>query len=129
MAASPEYSLVTGAASGIGEATVRELLAPEQTFVGMDLNAEPLTGIACEFKDRFIPIAADATSEDDVVRAFREAQQCDRFKSAFDVVGAARVAPLVDHSLEDWTFTTALIRRVRACARKHGSWKTAAPRS
>ena len=124
MAASPEYSLVTGAASGIGEAIVRELLASGQTFVGMDLNAEPLTGMVSEFKDRFIPIAADATSEDDVVRAFREAQQCDRLKSAFDVVSGARVAPLVDHSLEDWTFTTALIRRFRACARKHGSWKT-----
>ena len=83
--------------------------------------AELLTGMVSEFKDRFIPIAADATSEDDVVRAFREAQQCDRLKSAFDVVGGARVAPLVGHSLEDWMFPTALIRRSRACARKHGS--------
>ena len=124
MAASPEYSLVTGAASGIGEAIVRELLASGQTFVGMDLNAEPLTGMVSEFKDRFVPIAANATSEDDVVSAFGEAQQCDRLKSAFDVVGGARVAPLVGHPLEDWTFTTALIRRFRACARKHGSWKT-----
>ena len=108
MAASPEYSLVTGAASGIGEAIVRVLLACGQTFVGMDLNAERLTGMVSEFKDRFIPITADGTSEVDVVSAFREAQQRDRLKSAFDVVGGARFAPLVDHALEDWTFTTAL---------------------
>ena len=108
MATVPEYGLVTGAASGIGEAIVRELLSCGQTVVGMDLNVERLEGIAREFGERFVPIAADATTENDVARAFRESLRLGQLKSAFNVVGGARSASLLDHTLEDWTFTTGL---------------------
>ena len=108
MATTSEYSLVTGAASGIGEAIVRELIGSALAVVGIDLNVERLAGLAREFGDRFIPVEADATREDDVARAFREAQQFGRLKSAFNVVGGARVAPLLDHTLDDWIFTTRL---------------------
>ena len=108
MATVPEYGLVTGAASGIGEAIVREILSCGQTVVGMDLNVERLEGIAREFGERFVPIAADATNENDVARAFRETLHLGQLKSAFNVVGGARTASLLDHTLEDWTFTTGL---------------------
>ena len=109
MSAPSEYAFVTGAASGIGEAIVRELLGSGLTVAGMDLQVEKLAAIASEFPVQFVPIVADTTKEDDVSRAFLDSQRrlgC--LKRAFNVVGGARVSTLLDHTLADWLFTTDL---------------------
>lgn len=56
-------ALVTGAASGLGAATVDALLARGASVVGIDLPASIKQALA---KDRVTYVAADVTSEDEV---------------------------------------------------------------
>ncbi|MFG1931414.1 SDR family NAD(P)-dependent oxidoreductase [Mycobacterium sp. NPDC048908] len=57
--------VVTGAASGIGLATARRLLAEGGTVVGTDLTGPPV-----DLGDRFDFVAADITDEDAVAAVF-----------------------------------------------------------
>ncbi len=60
-----EYVLVTGACGGMGKAAVKALTARGVTVLAMDLvTGEPQDGV--------IPLAADVTSEESVLRAFEK---------------------------------------------------------
>lgn len=58
-------ALVTGAASGLGEATARHLLTRGARVVLFDLDATRVTALAAELGDRAVAVAGDATDEAD----------------------------------------------------------------
>ena len=60
-------ALVTGGASGMGEATARRLAAAGSTVVVLDRDQAKGEQVAAEIEGRFAP--ADVTSEDDVAAA------------------------------------------------------------
>lgn len=64
-----KVALVTGGASGIGEGTVRRLVADGARVVVADIQAEAAAKVAAEHGDRCRPIAADVTKEADVAAA------------------------------------------------------------
>jgi NAD(P)-dependent dehydrogenase (short-subunit alcohol dehydrogenase family) len=64
-----KVALVTGGASGIGEGTVRRLVADGARVVVADIQAEAAAKVAAEHGDRCRPIAADVTREADVAAA------------------------------------------------------------
>ncbi len=61
--------LVTGGASGLGEATVRYLVAQGANAIIADLNEEAGNALASEFSDNAVFAKCDVTSEDDVQSA------------------------------------------------------------
>jgi len=65
-----EIALVTGAASGIGKATVESMLARGAAVVGLDLSPE-VEGL--HLRPDYLGIVGDVTRLDDVVRALERA--------------------------------------------------------
>ena len=66
---------ITGAASGIGEATARRLLQAGWTVFGLDVSADRLHAAAGRFsgsEDRFKPVVCDVADATRVVAAFAE---------------------------------------------------------
>ncbi len=61
--------LVTGGASGLGEATVRYLVAQGAKAIIADLNEEAGNALASELSDNTVFAKCDVTSEDDVQSA------------------------------------------------------------
>lgn len=83
-------AVVTGAASGVGEAVAREFTRAGAEVVGLDL-------------DRGADIRCNVTAEDEVARAFEEAER--RLGSITDVVHAAGIpgyGDVRDCPLEEW---------------------------
>ncbi len=62
-------ALVTGGASGLGEATVRRLHAAGATTVIADLNEERGAALAAELGERAVFVKADVSKPDDVTSA------------------------------------------------------------
>lgn len=55
-----QVALITGAASGIGLAAARQLIAEGATVVGTDINQQELTAAAADLGGQFIPYCSDA---------------------------------------------------------------------
>lgn len=53
-------ALITGAASGIGLATARQLIAEGATVVGTDINQDELDRVTADMGGQFIPCCSDA---------------------------------------------------------------------
>jgi NAD(P)-dependent dehydrogenase (short-subunit alcohol dehydrogenase family) len=68
-------ALVTGGASGLGEATVRHLHERGASVVLFDRDEPRATAIAAELGDRVKSVAGDATSEDDTRAAIDAASR------------------------------------------------------
>lgn len=84
-------ALVTGAASGLGEATVRHLLAlGARGVILLDANAEAGQALQAELGERALFVATDITDEHAVQQAVDQGVQC--FGALHAVVGAAGVA-------------------------------------
>ncbi len=66
-------ALVTGAAGGIGSATVRRLHAEGANVVAVDIDGPGLDALAAELGDRVLPVRADVTSPEDTEMFFRRA--------------------------------------------------------
>ena len=56
-----KVAIVTGAASGIGQAIARRLHAEGASVLGGDLNIEGLDALQTELSERFLPRAGDVT--------------------------------------------------------------------
>jgi NAD(P)-dependent dehydrogenase (short-subunit alcohol dehydrogenase family) len=100
-----KVAVVTGGASGIGEAIVRRLLAEGASVVAGDINDERLDGLGAELGDRFAAVHADVRSEAEVEGLVSAAiERFGGIDAGFNVAGLGVGAPIVDHSEADWRF-------------------------
>lgn len=98
-----KVAVVTGAASGIGLATVRRLLDQGAQVVGGDLNEDALSEVAGELEAGFTPVVTDVSSESDVEALVGTAVSAHgRLDAAFNVAGIGDLAPIVDMPEELW---------------------------
>jgi rhamnulose-1-phosphate aldolase/alcohol dehydrogenase len=98
-------ALVTGAASGIGRATARRLVAEGACVVVADRAEGAAAEVAEELggPDRAVSVAVDVTSEEQITAAFREAALA--FGGVDLVVNNAGISlskPLLETSAADW---------------------------
>jgi NAD(P)-dependent dehydrogenase (short-subunit alcohol dehydrogenase family) len=107
---SGKVAIITGAASGIGEAVARIYCDNKCKVLGVDIDAKRLERIASEIQasgGEFVPVVADVTGEDTVIAFFKQAH--DLWGSIDLVVNSAgrdSLAPPVTRvTLEEWNKT------------------------
>jgi NAD(P)-dependent dehydrogenase (short-subunit alcohol dehydrogenase family) len=106
--------IVTGAGSGIGQATVARLLDEGATVVAYDISAEGLAATASEANDagagsRLTTAVLDVSSEDDVSEAVDAAvNQLGGLEVLVNAAAIQRCAHTHEHSLADWNATLAV---------------------
>ena len=83
-------AIVTGATSGIGEATARTFMKAGFGVVGSGRNADTLKAIKKELGPAFCGVAGDAADDSVVERFFASAQECFRRTPDIVVVNAGR---------------------------------------
>jgi len=94
-------ALVTGASSGIGEATVRALRADGWTVFAVARRADRLA--ALESDTGAVAVPADIAEDDDVSRLLAQVTEAGGIDTLINIAGGARGADKVgDASTEDW---------------------------
>jgi meso-butanediol dehydrogenase/(S,S)-butanediol dehydrogenase/diacetyl reductase len=109
-----KVAVVTGAASGIGNAIAKRLLAEGAKVVGSDL--QPIGDLGAGF----VGIEADVTKEAAAEQLVATA--VDRFgaiHAAFNVAGGSRAGYIVDLAETDWDFTVDLCLKSVFLGMKH----------
>lgn len=119
-------AVVTGASTGIGEATVRALRAEGWTVFAVARRADRLAALAAETGATAVP--ADITEDSDVERLLAEVTQAGGIDTLINVAGGARGADrIADAKTEDWEWmfevnvlgtmklTRAFLPMLRAC--------------
>ena len=81
---------ITGGASGLGEATVREIHALGANVAIADFNEERLALLESELKERILTIKCDVTNEEDVKAAV--AKTVERFGTIHAALACAGIA-------------------------------------
>ena len=95
--------LVTGAASGIGQATALRLLDEGATVVGSDIAVDGLDATKAQAGDRLITLLMDVGDENSVVDGVRSAvEQLGGLDSLVNAAGILRAAHTHETSLELW---------------------------
>ena len=116
-------TVVTGGASGMGEATVRLLASRGQDVVFGDIQDDRGYALADELGDSVAYVHADVTSEPDVARLVDSAVA--RFGPLAGVVNNAGiigvVGPIDTISVEDWDATVAMLLRSVFLGMKHAA--------
>ncbi len=113
-------AIVTGAASGIGLAIVRGLLADGARVAGSDINADLLRDVGRELGGHFVGLPADVTKEADaeaLVGLAVKTNGC--LDLAFNVAGGNRAGYIVDQSEADWDFVIDLCLKGVFLGMKH----------
>jgi len=113
-------ALVTGAASGIGLAITRQLIAEGATVVGTDLNGDLLEHAAKDLGPRFTAVVGDVTREPDAEAVVaRVVEIAGNLDCAFNVAGGNRAGYIVDQSEADWNFVIDLCLKSVFLGMKH----------
>ncbi|MFJ3956785.1 SDR family oxidoreductase [Arthrobacter sp. NPDC090010] len=120
-------ALVTGASTGIGEATVRALRADGWTVFAVARRAERLEALAAETGAVALP--ADISEDADVERLLSAVTEAGGIDTLINVAGGARGADrIADASVDDWEWmyrvnvlgTLKLTRAFLPMLRAHG---------
>lgn len=82
-------AVVTGGASGLGEAVVRRLVAEGAKVVIIDLNKERGEALSAELNGNAVLVAADVTNPEDVQRAIDTAKSLAPLRVAVNCAGIA----------------------------------------
>ena len=94
-------AVVTGASTGIGEATVRALAADGWKVFAVARRAERLEALGAE--SGAVPFAADITSDDDVAALLSAVTEAGGADTLINIAGGARGADtLANAQTEDW---------------------------
>ena len=83
-------AVVTGGASGLGEATVREVVAGGGRAVIFDLNEEKGNALVEEFEDQVLFVKVDVTREEEVQKGLKRALEA--FGAVHILVNCAGIA-------------------------------------
>jgi NAD(P)-dependent dehydrogenase (short-subunit alcohol dehydrogenase family) len=106
--------IVTGAGSGIGQATVARLLDEGATVVAYDVSAEGLAATTTAADDagvgaRLTTAVLDVSSEDDVIAAVDAAvNELGGLEVLVNAAAIQRCAHTHEHTLADWNATLAV---------------------
>jgi meso-butanediol dehydrogenase / (S,S)-butanediol dehydrogenase / diacetyl reductase len=102
-------AVVTGAASGIGQAIARRIVAEGGRVVAGDINDDGLGALAGELGDAVRTVRADVTIEQDVAGLVSScAERYGSPDAFFNVAGASRPALITDMTEQDWDYTVDL---------------------
>src|SRR4051794_40994170 len=100
-------ALVTGASSGIGEATARALAGQGATVAVAARRKERLDALAAEIAG--LPLETDITDREQAVAAVeRTAQELGRLDIVINNAGVMLLGPIVDAPVEEWERMIAL---------------------
>lgn len=69
----PSVAIVTGAASGMGLCTARQLVAAGSTVLGLDKNGEGIRDVGSELGPRFVPCEVNVIDREALDRILKEA--------------------------------------------------------
>ena len=99
-------ALVTGASSGIGEATARALAAEGATIAAVARRKERLDALVSEIEGgggRAVAIEADVTQQDEAVAAVEKAAiHCGSLDIVVNNAGVMLLGPMEDAPTEEW---------------------------
>lgn len=102
-------AVVTGAASGIGLAIARRIVAEGGRVSAGDVNGDGLDALAGELGDAILAVRSDVTIEPDVAGLVSScAERYGSVDAMFNVAGAARPALITEMTEQDWDFTVDL---------------------
>src|SRR3954453_8765720 len=102
-------ALVTGASSGIGEATARALAAQGATVALVARRKDRLDALAGELGDGALPIEADITDQQQAIGAVqRTVDEHGRLDIVINNAGVMLLGPIVDAPTEEWDRMVAL---------------------
>ena len=102
-------ALVTGASSGIGEATARALAAEGAAVAVVARRKDRLDALAAELGERALAIEADVTEQDQAVAAVQAAvDELGRLDTVINNAGVMLLGPVVDAPTEEWDRMVAL---------------------
>jgi NAD(P)-dependent dehydrogenase (short-subunit alcohol dehydrogenase family) len=117
---SGRVAVVTGGASGIGEAIVRRVVDDGVSVVVGDRDEERLALLQKEFGDRISTQPCDVRRESEVAALVSAAvERHGRLDLGFNVAGLARPAPLEDLAVDQWDVTVDVCLKGVFLAMKH----------
>jgi NAD(P)-dependent dehydrogenase (short-subunit alcohol dehydrogenase family) len=118
-----KVAVITGAASGLGEATARLLVAEGGRVVIADYGAERGAAVAASLGDRAVFAHCDVTNEDEVAGAVDLAVtqfgRLDGVMANAGIVGV--IGPIADTPMDDWDRTMAVLLRGAFVTVKHAA--------
>jgi len=98
-----KIALVTGASSGIGEATVKALVKEGVKVAAVARRKDRLKSLANEYGNQILPIEADISREDQVKDAIHQVlEKWDRIDTLVANAGVMLLSPVREAKTDEW---------------------------